>query len=644
MAKKSQTFAELIINLAANSAAYNRELQKANRKTKDWAKETREHVNAAGKYFIGMGTAAGVSFAAIYKSAASANDALAKHADKIGISTEALSGLRHQADLNGVSQEKLDLGLQRMVRRVAEAAQGTGEAKNAIKELGLEADALAAMSPDQQFKAIADQMQNVGSQSDKVRLGFKLFDSEGVGLINAMRGGADEISRAQKEAEKLGITVNRIDAAKIEAANDAVAKSQGVFKGAANSIAIEFAPLVQAAADMFKDAALSSNGFRDEAINGVESVVLAISYAGDTVKGLEVAFKTTQVAVSMSINGWLEGFNLLQSGIAEVYNYFSDDKIDVSNNALSKMVQSSRKDTEALKLELHELSTEPLPSDKIKIFFDDVRANAQKAAEAVAENAEKMRSSASIGMTIKQDSKTIEAIYEVEKYTMSSYERQYLAATESYAKHQNLLYEAKNKENWTQVEFEEKSTQLTKIYAEQRAQIEQQQRQIHINGSKQFFADLATLTDHGHKTVAQIGKWAARINITISTIEAAQKAYNWGMGFGGPYAAGAAASAAVIAGAMRLRQLEQATSGGGVGGGGSGLSGATTFDQSLPTAQNTALSPTEDSAARGGQVVIQQSIEIKALDGASVQQVVQDNREIFLQPVYEEIEERGGLG
>ena len=136
--------------------------------------------------------------------------------------------------------------------------------------------------------------------------------------------------------------------------------------------------------------------------------------------------------------------------------------------------------------------------------------------------------------------------------------------------------------------------------------------------------------------MAAVGKAAAKINIGVSTADAAMKAYNWAAGWGGPVAGSIAAGAAITAGLMQLRSLES----GGVSGGG-GLSGSTTFEQSLP---NAAVSPATDSATRGeGQTVIQQTIEIKALDGASVQELVNNNKEVFLAPVLERIEETGSL-
>jgi hypothetical protein len=48
-----------------------------------------------------------------------------------------LQELRFAASLAGVEQQTLDMALQRFVRRVAEAANGTGEAKDALAQMGI---------------------------------------------------------------------------------------------------------------------------------------------------------------------------------------------------------------------------------------------------------------------------------------------------------------------------------------------------------------------------------------------------------------------------------------------------------------------------------------------------------------------------
>ena len=211
-------------------------------------------------------------------------DELAKTSDKLGLSTEALAGLRHAARLTGVETNKLDLGLQRMTRRIAEAAQGSGEAQGAIKELGLDAKRLVELSPDEQFRSIADAMKNVGSQSDKVRLGFKLFDSEGVDLIRTLDIGAAGLDAATAEAERFGTAISRIQATEIEKAGDAFGRVKTAGEGLAIQFAAHVAPALADTLDslsnliaLISTEAIPAMGFFGRAILGVEANLKALS-------------------------------------------------------------------------------------------------------------------------------------------------------------------------------------------------------------------------------------------------------------------------------------------------------------------------------------------------------------------------------
>ena len=182
--------AQLVVSLGLDSASYKKGIKNAKKDVHSFSDSAKVAVTKARREISRAGVAIGAASAAVTAATAvmvkqqmASIDQMAKFADRIGITTQALAGLRHQAELNGVAQNQLDTGMQRMVRRVAEAAQGTGEAKNALAELGLNAQKLAAMRPDQQFAAIAEQMKNVDGQSNRVRLAFKLFDAEGVGMV-----------------------------------------------------------------------------------------------------------------------------------------------------------------------------------------------------------------------------------------------------------------------------------------------------------------------------------------------------------------------------------------------------------------------------------------------------------------------------
>lgn len=228
-------------------------------------KKVQESVKRVAGAMFKMGAAAaaaGVALgSAMIKASLESVDALAKTADKLGVTTEALAGLRHAAELTGVSTSTMDMALQRMTRRVAEAAQGSGEAVKALEELGISATELQKLPLDVQMQVVADAMGEVESQSDKVRLAMKLFDSEGVALVNTLAGGSEGLKSMAAEADALGITVSRIDAAQIEAANDAVTRAKGVFTGLGNQLATAFAPIIQGIADNFSQSALDAAEF-----------------------------------------------------------------------------------------------------------------------------------------------------------------------------------------------------------------------------------------------------------------------------------------------------------------------------------------------------------------------------------------------
>jgi hypothetical protein len=182
--------------------------------------------------------ALGESFGAI--------DRLAKSADKLGIATEKLASYRLAAEETaGMMDNQFDTALQRMVRRTAEAAQGTGEAQKAIQELGLDAAKLGQMRPDEMFAAYAEAFKGVGNQSDRLRLAFKLFDSEGAALVNTLKIGKDGLASYEQAAESLGLTVNRFDASRIEAFNDAFGRIGKSVEGLKNSIVIALAPALE---------------------------------------------------------------------------------------------------------------------------------------------------------------------------------------------------------------------------------------------------------------------------------------------------------------------------------------------------------------------------------------------------------------
>jgi len=192
---------------------------------------------------VGLVGAAG--FGALIVSSLRATDTLSKTAQKIGTTTEALGALRYAADLTGVSTQTMDMALQRFTRRTAEAAKGTGEAKGAIKELGLNARELNRMPLDERMIVLADAFQDVKSESDRLRLAFKLFDSEGAALVNTLSQGSDGLKAMLGEAKALGLAMSTNAASGVEDANDAITKLLSLGRGVRDQFTAALAPAIE---------------------------------------------------------------------------------------------------------------------------------------------------------------------------------------------------------------------------------------------------------------------------------------------------------------------------------------------------------------------------------------------------------------
>ena len=250
-------------------------------------------------------------FAYMVKSSIEATDALAKTASKIGTTTEALSALRYAANLSGVETNTLDMAMQRFTRRLSEAVKGTGEAKGALQELGLNARDLARLPLDERMAVLADAFGEVSSETDKLRLAFKLFDSEGVALVNMLNNGSDGLQAMFDDAEALGLIMRSNAAKGVEAASDSLYRMGRVAIGVRDSFVAGIAPAIKLVSDqlviMAQEAVKSRGGFQEFA------------------KTLALAFLDFARSVSVSILRLQSEMSGLLTTVKEFRDFFKDD-------------------------------------------------------------------------------------------------------------------------------------------------------------------------------------------------------------------------------------------------------------------------------------------------------------------------------
>lgn len=203
--------AKYVVRLEAETAKYRQEMEKANKLLKSTAATQRSTLRkmdaawaSAGRAiksgFLSVLAAAGVGISVAFtKKVTDAAANLDDFAIRLGVSAKELQTWQLAAATAGLNTNQFNLSLQRVSRRAAEAANGMGEAKEALKTLGIDAAAFNNLSLENRILDLARAFETAGSDSQKLALGFKLFDSEGTAFLQLLKSGEDGLIKLKQE-------------------------------------------------------------------------------------------------------------------------------------------------------------------------------------------------------------------------------------------------------------------------------------------------------------------------------------------------------------------------------------------------------------------------------------------------------------
>jgi len=227
---------------------------------------------------------------ALIKSGADYADSLIKTATKLGDTTEGIQAMHYAMGLAGLDFEQGDKLVQKWTRTVSEAAQGSSAASSELRELGLSAQQLARMTPTQSLETLTTALNGVELQSDKVRIATALFGKEGADMITVLAEGNNVFKDAAAEIAALGISIDSVEAKKIENANDALGRVGAVVKGIGEKFAALLAPWIEYVANKFLQ------WVKD--VGGAEVIV------GKAMQGMRTAVGWVITATDYLVIGW----------------------------------------------------------------------------------------------------------------------------------------------------------------------------------------------------------------------------------------------------------------------------------------------------------------------------------------------------
>lgn len=301
-------------------------------------------------------------------------DAQAKLADTLGMSTKSLVGFELAAKRTGATVEQVKKSIEKMAINAEDAARGIGTAKDAFDTMGINAKKFIELPIDEMLLALSDQIRTMRNETIKMGVTYDLFGRQGTNMIKMLNLGSKTLKLFIERAVNLNIAVARMDAAKVERANDAWMEANEAIKGVSNTIAVALAPLIEKVSNMFVDAAMKGKGFSKEVAESLNWIVAAVGNVLDAWRFMEIGWKTLTVGVLASTAVVIKAFELLArvnpltaipfalSGLSKEIDHFFKAYVEGATEAAQA---------------LSKLIAEPMPSKGLKKWVEEVQEAAK---------------------------------------------------------------------------------------------------------------------------------------------------------------------------------------------------------------------------------------------------------------------------
>lgn len=289
----SDTIGGLAYFLTANNDDFNRKFRQSQGvglQMQRVADGLTTRIATLGKTMIAAAGVAGTG--AFIKAQFSAIDALAKTSRRLGDTTENISRLQFANEQAGISVAETTTIMQAFERRLGETARGTGEAIEAYRALGLNAQSLARQSPVEAFRMTVAALGRVTDEFQRASIAQDLYGRSGAAIIQAIGNLTTGWNELAKQADDAGRSVGIEFAEQVEAANDAVNRMHTALKGVGTQLTITLAPVVEKTANTFTAITQAGGAFlrvANEATGGVAKLVIQVSAAAVVIAGAGAA-------------------------------------------------------------------------------------------------------------------------------------------------------------------------------------------------------------------------------------------------------------------------------------------------------------------------------------------------------------------
>jgi hypothetical protein len=222
-----------------------------------------------------------------------AGDALGDRMTRTGLSGGFLQTLEHDAIIAGASIQDVESSVVRMNRVIGAAAGGNKAAAKALAELGLSADQLLSLSPDERFLAIAEALSKITDPALQTAAAMQIFGRGAAKLREILAGGGTGLLASWKGLKAQGRLISDEDIALAGNLDKAWGELNRSLSHSWQLIGAALAPAMLQLIGTVQPAIVWTMQF----INVNRGLVQAVAIAAAFVGALGVALTTAAVAI-----------------------------------------------------------------------------------------------------------------------------------------------------------------------------------------------------------------------------------------------------------------------------------------------------------------------------------------------------------
>ena len=229
------------VELTAEDAGLRNKLKEAKLTLMKWGGS----IAKVGAGIAGAGASILAPLTGAFKGALDRSAEISRLAKKLGVSTEQLSEFAYACETTGMSFEDMTGQFENLAERIAQGAEGSGEAAETFKKLGIDAAALKLKNPIDQMIELARAMQKVTNQTDRLGMLSSLGGDQFQWMENLFAKGPEGIAQLMAEARDVGASLSTEASANATKVSAAFARAWASVKGLFFSIGEAMLPLAE---------------------------------------------------------------------------------------------------------------------------------------------------------------------------------------------------------------------------------------------------------------------------------------------------------------------------------------------------------------------------------------------------------------